>query len=90
MGYIECFYIFSFSCLRRNAHPQVQMILSQVHMPISSCQQILKLVSPYRAEIGIRDRLKICCQQWHVGSSPTTGTTKVALKTFILSGLGAK
>ena len=40
-------------------------------------------------EIGIRDRLKICCQQWHVGSSPTTGTTKVALKTFILSGLGA-
>lgn len=25
----------------------------------------------------------------HVGSSPTTGTTKVALKTFILSGLGA-
>ena len=23
---------------------------------------------------GRRDRLKICCQQWRVGSSPTTGT----------------
>ena len=25
---------------------------------------------------GRRDRLKICCQQWRVGSSPTTGTKK--------------
>ena len=26
------------------------------------------------AGIGRRGRLKICCQQWRVGSSPTTGT----------------
>ena len=28
--------------------------------------------------IGRRDRLKICCQQWRVGSSPTTSTRKAA------------
>ena len=29
-----------------------------------------------RVGIGRRDRLKICCQQWRVGSSPTAGTMK--------------
>ena len=28
------------------------------------------------AGIGRRGRLKICCQQWRVGSSPTTGTNE--------------
>lgn len=38
---------------------------------------------------GRRDRLKICCQQWRVGSSPTigrfTGLTQIAGRSFFIS-----
>ncbi len=33
------------------------------------------------AGIGRRGRLKICCQQWRMGSSPTTGTNDVSVRT---------
>ena len=33
-----------------------------------------KEVENVKTDTGRRDRLKICCQQWRVGSSPTTGT----------------